>query len=152
MNLPEPTPPAPPPAAPLPAAQSPDAPAQRKPWLDWSDRDQRVLVGLALLVFLAIGFHWLRIRAGGGELVEVERLPERQYDFKIDINRATWVEWMQLPGVGEIMARRIVANRAEYGPFDSVADLRRVPGVGAVTFDTIQPWLVCSDCKIGTTH
>ncbi len=129
-----------------------DAPPERKLWLDWSDRDQRVLVMLALLVFAGIGMHWVRWRSRGESLVEIERLPARQYDFKVDINRATWVEWIQLPGIGEILARRIVADRTQHGPFESVDGLNRVSGVGTVTLDTIRPWLVCSDCKINTTH
>ena len=129
-----------------------DAPPQRKPWLDWSDRDQRVLIVLALLVFVAIGIHWISWRSRGESLVEIERLPARKYDFKVDINHSTWVEWMQLEGIGEVMARRIVADRVQTGPFASVDQLRRVPGIGTVTFDKIQPWLVCSDCKTVTTH
>ena len=141
-----------PPPPPPPAALNPAAPPQRKPWLDWSDRDQRVLVVLAVLVFAGIGIHWASWRSRGENLVEIERLPVRQYDFKVDINRATWVEWMQLPGIGEILARRIVADRKQRGPFTRIDDLDRVSGVGAVTLDTIRPWLVCSDCKIVTTH
>ena len=133
------------------AANSNDTPP-RKLWLDWYDRDQRVLVVLALLVFAGIGIQWALWRVRGSDLVEIQRLPERQYDFKIDINHATWVEWMQLPGVGEVMARRIVADRAKRGPFLDVEGLSRVSGVGTVTLDTIRPWLVCSDCKIGTIH
>ena len=129
-----------------------DATPAPPPWLDWSDRDQRVLIVLSLLVFAGLGFHWFRWRSRGVELVEIERLPERQYDFNIDINHATWVEWMQLPDVGEIMARQIVADRVKHGPFKGVEDLGRVRGIGTVTLDTIRPWLVCSDCKIGTTH
>ncbi len=130
----------------------PNAPPERKQWLDWSDRDQRVLIVLTLLVFAGVGIHWARWRSRGENLVEIERLPARQYDFKVDINRATWVEWMQLPGIGEILARRIVADRTQHGPFESVDGLKRVSGIGTVTFDTIQPWLVCSDCKINTIH
>ncbi len=142
MSTPQPSPPTP----------NSDAPPQQKPWLDWSDRDQRVLIVLAVLVFTGIAIHWARWRARGENLVDIERLPARQYDFKVDINRATWVEWMQLPGIGEILARRIVSDQKARGPFTSVDDLDRVSGVGAVTLDTIRPWLVCSDCKTLTTH
>jgi competence protein ComEA len=133
-------------------APPPDAPPERKLWLDWSDRDQRVLIVLAALVFVGVGVHWMQWRMRGESLVEIERLPARQYDFKVDINRATWVEWMQLPGIGEILARRIVADRTQNGPFESVDGLNRVSGVGTATLDTIRPWLVCSDCKINTIH
>ncbi|MFO1007518.1 MAG: helix-hairpin-helix domain-containing protein [Planctomycetaceae bacterium] len=138
--------------APEHASDQPEDVPPRKLWFDWSDRDQRVLLVLALLVFAGIGWHWLRWRSAGSDLVEIRRLPAREYDFKIDINRATWVEWMQLPGIGEVLARQIVADREQHGPFQQIADLKRVKGVGTVTFDTIQPWLTCTECKIGAAH
>jgi len=48
----------------------------------------------------------------------------------IDPNTATVDEIMLLPGVGEILAERIVEGR----PYRSVEDLRRVPGVGEKIF------------------
>lgn len=134
-------------ASPPPSDQPP-----RKLWFDWSDRDQRVLLLLSVLVFLGIGYQYLNWRWQGAALVEIERLPERQYDFKVEINKASWIEWMQLEGIGELMARRIEEDRKTNGPFASVDDLDRVPGIGTVTLDTIRPWLICSDCKVGTTH
>ena len=130
----------------------PTDPTPRKLWFDWSDRDQRVLLILSVLVFVGIGYQYLSWRWQGAALVEIERLPERQYDFKVDINKASWIEWMQLEGIGELMARRIEEDRKTNGPFTSVDDLDRVPGIGTVTLDTIRPWLICSDCKVGTTH
>lgn len=130
----------------------PTDPTPRKLWFDWSDRDQRVLLILSVLVFVGIGYQYLSWRWRGAALVEIERLPERQYDFKVDINKASWIEWMQLEGIGELMARRIEEDRKSNGPFASVDDLDRVPGIGTVTLDTIRPWLICSDCKVGTTH
>jgi competence protein ComEA len=130
----------------------PTDPTPRKLWFDWTDRDQRVLLILSVLVFVGIGFQYLSWRWQGAALVEIERLPERQYDFKVDINKASWIEWMQLEGIGELMARRIEEDRKSNGPFASVDDLDRVPGIGTVTLDTIRPWLICSDCKVGTTH
>ena len=48
----------------------------------------------------------------------------------IDPNTATVDEMMLLPGVGEVLAERIVEGR----PYKTVEDLRRVPGIGAKTF------------------
>jgi competence protein ComEA len=48
----------------------------------------------------------------------------------IDPNTATVDEIMLLPGVGEVLAERIVEGR----PYKSVEDLRRVPGIGPKTF------------------
>jgi DNA uptake protein ComE-like DNA-binding protein len=52
----------------------------------------------------------------------------------IDPNTATVDEIMLLPGVGEVLAERIVEGR----PYKSVADLRRVPGVGEKVFARIE--------------
>lgn len=38
-----------------------------------------------------------------------------------------------LPGIGPVTAERIVADRAEHGPFAGVDDLDRVPGIGPST-------------------
>jgi DNA uptake protein ComE-like DNA-binding protein len=48
----------------------------------------------------------------------------------IDPNTATVDEIMLLPGVGEVLAERIVEGR----PYKSIDDLRRVPGVGEKVF------------------
>ena len=64
--------------------------------------------------------------------------------FRVDVNQATWVEWIQLKGIGETMAHRIVADREYHGPFESIDDLLRVDGIGPVTLNGIRPWLTVS--------
>jgi len=49
----------------------------------------------------------------------------------LDLNTATAAQLERLPGVGPVLAARIVVNRAERGPFADLADLERVGGVGA---------------------
>ena len=66
---------------------------------------------------------------------------EKAYVFQVDANRATWIEWAQLDGIGEKLAKRIVADRSEHGPFQSVEDLRRVKGIGAKTLEKMRPHL-----------
>lgn len=48
----------------------------------------------------------------------------------VAVNRATAVELETLPGVGPVLASRIVAFREENGPFSTVEDLLSVPGIG----------------------
>lgn len=48
----------------------------------------------------------------------------------LDPNTATVDEIMLLPGIGEVLAERIVEGR----PYNSVEDLRRVPGIGEKVF------------------
>ena len=48
----------------------------------------------------------------------------------IDLNQASAAELTRLPGIGPVLAARIVAARDSDGPFASVDELRRVNGVG----------------------
>jgi len=52
---------------------------------------------------------------------------------RIDPNQADAVELDRLPGVGPAIARRMVRDREENGPFPSAEALIRVPGIGAAT-------------------
>lgn len=52
---------------------------------------------------------------------------------RVDLNRASVHELQLLPSVGPAIAARIVADREEHGPYASVDDLERVPGVGERT-------------------
>jgi competence protein ComEA len=56
--------------------------------------------------------------------------PGRTPDGKIRLNQATASDLESLPGVGPVIAERIVSYREENGPFESIDDLLDVPGIG----------------------
>jgi len=55
---------------------------------------------------------------------------------KIDINTATEKELTTVPGIGHVMAARIIAAR----PFRSADDLKRVSGIGDKKYARIRPY------------
>jgi competence protein ComEA len=57
---------------------------------------------------------------------------------RININAATSKELEALPGVGEVIAARIVAYREQNGPFRSVDDLIHVEGISDRAIDKIR--------------
>ncbi len=57
--------------------------------------------------------------------------------FPIDINRAGLDEFMALPGIGEVLAKRIVAYRDEHGAFSAAEDLLQVDGIGKKKLEEI---------------
>lgn len=115
--------------------------------LGLSRGDVRFALICGAAILLLLGAHWAQRAWHGARLVEIDRLPAKAYELRLEINSATWVEWMQLEGIGEVLARRIVANREEFGPFAGVDDLQRVPGIGMTTLVEIRPHLICTDCS-----
>lgn len=55
----------------------------------------------------------------------------------VDINRAGPAELVGLPGIGPVIAERVVAARRDR-PFSSVEDLGRVQGIGPVTVERLR--------------
>lgn len=51
----------------------------------------------------------------------------------VAINRATAKEFEALDGIGPVLAARIISYRKSNGPFASIDDLLKVPGIGAAT-------------------
>lgn len=58
---------------------------------------------------------------------------------KLDLNRATAEELQGLPGIGPVLAQRIVDQRTTHGPFHTVDDLRDVKGIGKKRMDQLRP-------------
>lgn len=57
---------------------------------------------------------------------------------RVDVNRATAAELEALPGIGPVLAERVVAHRAEHGPFASVDALTAVSGIGPRVLDGLR--------------
>lgn len=60
-------------------------------------------------------------------------------DGTLDLNAATAADLEELPGVGPVLAERILAWRDSDGPFTEVGQLREVSGIGEKTFQRLAP-------------
>jgi competence ComEA-like helix-hairpin-helix protein len=77
----------------------------------------------------------------GSAVVDVEHTRHRPQHYYLDINAATWPEWTLLPGIGETLARRIVASRQRNGLFRDPHELLRVKGIGPRTLENIRRYV-----------
>ena len=59
----------------------------------------------------------------------------------VDLNTASADELDAVPGIGPALAGRIIAFRSENGPFQSVADLEAVRGIGPRSVERMAPHL-----------
>ncbi len=112
----------------------------RFPWL--SRRRDQLAVALLVALGLAGSAGWW-IAQGGlqGRLGELDRAVPQKAAFQVDLNSADWPELAQLPGVGPVLAKRIIESRSIQGPFHAPEELRRVRGIGPLTLERIRPYL-----------
>lgn len=59
-------------------------------------------------------------------------------DGLISLNNATADQLEGLPGVGPVLAERIVSHRESNGPFATVEDLLEVPGIGEAKLESMR--------------
>jgi competence protein ComEA len=57
----------------------------------------------------------------------------------LDLNAATQAGLDALPGIGPVLAERIVAWRTQHGRFTSVDELAEVPGIGPKALERLRP-------------
>ncbi|EGC90667.1 helix-hairpin-helix domain-containing protein [Turicibacter sanguinis] len=78
----------------------------------------------------------------------VEEVVNFQWSFessseskKISINQANEDELKNLPGIGKTKAAAIIQYRMDYGPFQSIEELKNVTGIGEKTFESLEDFI-----------
>ena len=57
---------------------------------------------------------------------------------KVNLNLATSSQLEQLPGIGPVIAARILQHRDENGPFRQISDIQQVAGIGNTIYSKIK--------------
>uniref|UniRef100_UPI00404B323B ComEA family DNA-binding protein n=1 Tax=Desulfobacca sp. TaxID=2067990 RepID=UPI00404B323B len=63
----------------------------------------------------------------------------------LDLNQASAADLEAVPGLGPVLARRIIDCREEHGPFREIEDLLQVKGIGPKLLEKIRPYVVIID-------
>lgn len=70
--------------------------------------------------------------------VEPEKNTKSSFSFPININSATKENLTLLPGIGKIIAKRILEYRAKNNGFKTKEEIVKVKGIGKVKFEKIK--------------
>jgi competence protein ComEA len=108
-------------------------------------RKQKLLEGLlgavTAAVILVTIFHWRGENRSHPVIFQTLSLNTEQTVPFCNINTATEEQLQSLPGIGEVLAGRIVAWREENGPFQSSEDVMAVKGIGTAIYESISPYI-----------
>ena len=97
------------------------------------------MIRLALVALL------LGLGAAGCDEPGPRKAPPTEIQGPLDLNTATTKQLEALPGIGEHLARSIIASRnARGGRFQSVDELLKIDGIGEKTLEKIRPYVYVS--------
>ncbi len=102
--------------------------------------DRYFLGTISLCGFAALGA-WLLAATADVGLVNLEEVTPEPPPYVLPVNSATWPELAQLPGIGEVLAKRVVQHRHTVGSFASLDGLQAVSGIGPAKAERIAPFL-----------
>ncbi len=108
------------------------------------------LLGLTLLFLLSVLLTWLltphQVR-GDYEITASQASEETLPPPAVNINTADADELDGLPGIGPVLAQRIVDYRTAHGPFSSTEELTQVEGIGQAIWESLQDLIVTEDAE-----
>ena len=83
----------------------------------------------------------LASRLEDGQLIVIGKPSNmsQSMDTRISLNQGTQADFDSLPGVGPVLAGRIVAYRDQHHQFTSIDQLQEVPGIGPKVFANLKP-------------
>ncbi|MBD3245395.1 MAG: hypothetical protein GF333_00085 [Candidatus Omnitrophica bacterium] len=102
--------------------------------LSYSER--RILIGIGCCLCLGSIVRWAGLEFSVPETQQVQSGPQR-----IPINRATSEQLQSIPGIGPVLAARIISDRRLHGGYSCVRDLQRVKGIGVSKARRMEPFL-----------
>lgn len=89
----------------------------------------------------------LSTRVNDGQMIVVPAIgtiDQPDLNGLINLNTASREELKQLPGIGDVLADRIVAYREFSGPFQSVDDLVNIEGISSGMLEELRPLVTVS--------
>lgn len=116
-----------------------------------SRAERLVIVVLVLSALLGVGINYYKkiyyrvdLRAEPSELVKSNiDIDKLIIEAKlVNINKASPEELTRLPGIGEVLAERIISYRNTKGPFRRIEDITGVKGIGPEKFNKIKEFLI----------
>lgn len=121
-----------------------------------NEREKTVLIFLSAVLLIGavinVFKNWqLRHRLASMPL-ELKYATSLPADTVIDINSATPEQLEALPGIGPVLAQRIVSYREKHGTFKDISEICNVSGIGPKKFAALKEFIICKQVSAGESR
>ena len=82
------------------------------------------------------------IIAAPNKKVKINRKSSAKVVSKVNINKASSSEIQKIPGIGPVLAQRVIDFRNKNGKFEIIDDLMDVKGIGSKKLEKIRAWIL----------
>jgi len=128
--------------------------------LNFTKKEQGVILFLIFgflggLLIRTVRIYWSPLPETEGKLILSDEQGETHYlntnfsrggnhlkQLCISLNKANQDELQKLPGIGPVIAARIISHRSQNGPYHSVEELLKVKGIGEKVLNRIKPLII----------
>ena len=103
--------------------------------------DQLIVLGVLVCLSVCVLVWLWFFEFGKINVAKTADNPVRELRYQVDLNNAPKIELLQLPGVGATLAERIVEYREQVEPYQNIADLEKVRGIGVKKRESATPYV-----------
>lgn len=108
-----------------------------------SKAEKRLVAAAVVLVVLTAAFFAVPAPRAALVSAPMEPVQTAAPTQRLNINLATQQQLDELPGIGPVIAGRIVSYREENGAFASEEELLEVEGIGSARLEAIRDYIIC---------
>ncbi len=124
----------------------------------WTNKHWKILFTLLICLCILLAYREIQQPMKANlQLVEAAQIEEIEYsineeikkiesyyrDGKLLINQAPKEKIVELPGIGPVLADRIISYRSNNGGFKRVEELRNVKGIGVKKLEALRGGVIC---------
>jgi competence ComEA-like helix-hairpin-helix protein len=107
-----------------------------------SQAERHFVLSLIFLGLVCTGFSYYKKTV---YVIKVSPAEINEPHLLVNINTADVAQFERLPGIGPVLARRIIAYREARGHFESTQELRNVKGISDTKFEDMKDFVTLSD-------
>lgn len=102
-----------------------------------------LLMAWTLLFCAFIGLSFLHERSAA-PTARTEHTAPAEETALVELNTADAETLQTLPGIGEVLAQRIIDYRTENGPFETIEEVMEVQGIGQGKFEELKYYITAN--------